>query len=42
MFTIEKHANVWMIVRRNSAGIVSVVKSCKTERGAQRALRRLR
>jgi len=41
MLKIERHANVWMIVRANSEGSVSVVKSCKTEGGATRALEKL-
>ena len=27
MFTAEKHGNVWMVVRRNSEGIVGTIKS---------------
>lgn len=38
---IEKHGNVWMLVRRNGEGIVSVLKSCRTERSALDALSRL-
>ena len=27
MFIAEKHGNVWMVVRRNSEGIVGTIKS---------------
>lgn len=38
---IEKHGNVWMLVRRNGEGIVSVVRSFRSERSALNALARL-
>jgi hypothetical protein len=39
--TIEKHGNAWMLVRRNGGGIVSVIRSFRTERAARNALARL-
>ena len=39
--TIERHANVWMLVRRNGEGIVSVIRSFRSERAARNALARL-
>jgi hypothetical protein len=39
--TIEKHGNVWMLIRRNGEGIVSVVRSFRAERSARAALARL-
>lgn len=41
MLKIEQHANVWMLVRRNSEGVVSVIKSFKTEGAARKALAKL-
>lgn len=39
--TIERHGNTWMLLRRNGEGIVSVVRSFRTERAARNALARL-
>jgi len=41
MTTVEQHANVWMIVRRNSEGVVSVIRSFRTERAALSAMGRM-
>jgi len=41
MTAVEQHANVWMIVRRNSEGVVSVIRSFRTERAALNAMGRL-
>lgn len=38
---IERHANVWMVVRANSEGTVATLKSFATERGAKRFLARV-
>lgn len=38
---IEKHGNVWMLIRRNSEGAVSVIRSFRTERAALNAMGRL-
>ncbi len=36
MFIAEKHGNVWMVVRRNSEGIVGTVKSFARQAAAER------
>ena len=36
MFKAEKHGNTWMVVRSNSQGIVTVVKSFQREASAQK------
>lgn len=36
MFIAEKHGNVWMVVRRNSEGIVGTVKSFARQSAAER------
>lgn len=41
MLKIERHANVWMVVRANREGTVTTLKSFSTEGGAQRFLARV-
>ncbi len=41
MLKIERHANVWMVVRANSEGTVTTLKSFTTEGGAKRFMARV-
>lgn len=36
MFEAQKHANVWIVIRTNSEGPVTSVKSYKSQRAAER------
>lgn len=38
---VQKHGNVWMLVRLNGEGIVSVIRSFRSECGALSAMGRL-
>lgn len=41
MLKIERHANVWMVVRANSEGTVTTLNSFTTEGGAKRFMARV-
>lgn len=41
MTKVQQVANVWMVVRINGEGIVSVIRSFKSESAAHRCLKRV-